>query len=793
MPKLTCVIALLLLLTQCSPTATNNSKDLPAEANAEDGSVLPFSNPPSASTTGESLAESKMVRRGQPRHLPKDAPNIIIILMDDVGFGTPSTFGGEVNTPNLTRVFNEGIAYNEFHTTAICSPTRASLLTGRNHTRVGNGTIAERAVDWDGYTGIIPKEAATVAEVLKDYGYSTSAFGKWHNTPANQTTSQGPFDYWPNGYGFEHFYGFLGGETSQWEPHLVENYSQVELPKNEQYHLTTDLADHAISWMSQHQAYAADKPFFLYFAPGAGHGPHQIYKEWADKYKGKFDDGWDNYRERVFKRQKDMGWIPANAQLTPRDSTMASWESIPASQKPFQSRLMEVFAGFVENADYQIGRVLDAVEANGQKDNTLIFFIWGDNGSSAEGQNGSISELLAQNGISNTIDQQIAALNKIGGLDALGGHVTENMYHASWAWAGNTPFRYTKLVASHFGGTRNPMVIAWPGHIQPDKTPRSQFHHVDDIVPTIYDILGITAPKVVNGYQQMPVDGISMKYTFNNAKAPPADKVQFFDNNGSRGVYKDGWYACTFGPLYPWIPAQQGLDKWDSKKDKWELYNLNEDYTQFNNLAEKEPAKLKEMQDLFLQQAKDNNDFPIGAGIWLRLHPEDVITSPYKSWVFDQTTTGMPEFSAPGLGKKSNKVEIDMEVGANASGVVYALGGSGGGLTCFMDNGKLTYEYNMMLIENYSVDTKEKLAPGKHHIIITTKIEKAFAPAAVTINIDGKDVATCDVKRTVPAAFSANESFDVGVDLGAPVSLRYAQRAPFKFTGKISKVKVDLL
>ena len=761
--------------------------------NSNDGSILPFASTPSASIAGESLSESKHVRRIQKDHLPPNSPNILIILMDDVGFGTPSTFGGEVNTPSLSRVFNEGIAYNQFHTTAICSPTRAALLTGRNHTRVGNGTIAERAVDWDGYTGIIPKEAATVAEVLKNYGYNTSAFGKWHNTPANQTTSQGPFEYWPNGYGFEHFYGFLGGETSQWEPHLVENYSQVELPKNEKYHLTTDLADHAINWMTQHKAYAADKPFLLYFAPGAGHGPHQIYKEWADKYKGKFNDGWDKYRERVFKRQKELGWIPANTQLTARDKTMTAWDSIPVSQRAFQTRLMEVFAGFVEHADNEIGRVLDAVEKNGQKENTIIFFIWGDNGSSAEGQNGSISELLAQNGISNTIEQQLAALQKIGGLDALGGHVTENMYHSSWAWAGNTPFKHTKLVASHFGGTRNPMVVAWPGHIKADKTPRNQFHHVNDIVPTIYDLLGIKAPSVVNGFEQIPIDGISMKYTFDNATATPAPKTQFFDNNGSRGIYSDGWYACTFGPLYPWIASQPGLGKWDSKKDVWELYNLKDDYSQNKNLADQEPERLKKMQELYLKEAKENKDFPIGAGIWLRLHPEDVITSPYKSWVFDQTTFGMPEFSAPGLGKKSNKIEIDMEIGANASGVVYALGGSGGGLTCFMDNGKLVYEYNMMLIENYSVDTKEKLAPGKHHIIITTKIEKPFAPANVTINIDGKNETSCIVKRTVPAAFSANESFDVGRDIGAPVSLRYAKKAPFKFSGTISKVKVDLL
>jgi len=759
--------------------------------------ILPFPTVPTASLAGESLAESKMIRRAQPDHLPKDAPNVIIILMDDVGFGTASTFGGEVNTPTFSKIANEGIAYNEFHTTAICSPTRASLLTGRNHTRVGNGTIAERAVDWDGYTGIIPKEAATVAEVLKNYGYSTAAFGKWHNTPANQTTAAGPFEYWPNNYGFEHFYGFLAGETSQYEPRLVSDFTAVEPPhkfaNGKEYHLTTDLADNAITWMNQHKAFAADKPFFLYFAPGAGHAPHHIYKEWADKYKGKFDDGWDAYRERVFKRQIKLGWIPKNTKLTPRDKTQPSWESIPQNQRAFQARLMEVFAGFVEHADHEIGRVLDAIEANGQKDNTIVIFIWGDNGSSAEGQNGSISELLAQNGVSNTIEQQLEALNKVGGLDALGGPFLENNYHASWAWAGNTPFKYTKLVASHFGGTQNAMVISWPKGIKHDNIPRQQFHHVDDIVPTIYDILNIKAPKVVNGFEQMPMDGVSMKYTFANPNAPEVSKIQFFDNNGSRGVYKDGWYACTFGPLYPWIPAQPGLAQWDSTKDVWELYNIKEDYSQYNNIAAKNPAKVKELQELFSQQAKDNKDYPIGAGIWLRLHPEDAISSPYTSWVFDENTERMPEFSAPGLGKKSNKVVVDMEVRDNASGVLFAMGGDGGGVTCFMENGKLVFEYNMLIIERYLAESNQKIPAGKHTVELLTSIPKPGGAGTVTITVDGKPYSVCEIKRAVPAAFTASETFDVGKDLGGSVSMRYHDKAPFKFEGKIYSVKVDLI
>ena len=792
-------IVFLAFLTLCFVSCQNQNNTESAQSTTKssldaDGSVLPFPEPPSASTYGQTIYESKHVRRKEPKHLPDDAPNIVIVMLDDVGFGVPSTFGGEVNTPTLSRVFEQGIVYNEFHTTSICSPTRASLLTGRNHTRVGSGTIAERAVDWDGYTGIIPKEAATVAEVLKNYGYNTAALGKWHNTPANQTSAAGPFDYWPVNYGFQHFYGFLGGETSQWEPALINDFTPVAPSKSEDYHLSTDLADHAIEWMQNQKAYADDKPFFLYFAPGAGHGPHHIFPEWADKYKGKFDDGWDAYRERVFKRQKELGIVPASAKLTPRAESQPGWEDIPKAERPFQTRLMEVFAGFVEHADVQVGRVYDAIEEMGEKENTIFIYIWGDNGSSAEGQNGSISELLAQNLIPNTIQQQMDALEKIGGLDAIGGKITENMYHASWAWAGNTPFRYTKLIASHFGGTRNPMVISWPKSIQPDKTPRSQFHHVNDIVPTLYDILGIIPPKVVNGFEQMPLDGVSMAYTFNNAHATPAEKTQFFDNNWSRAIYQDGWYACTFGPFTPWIPGGgTKLKTWDPKNDVWELYNLNDDFTQAYNLAKEYPEKLDELKALFLKEAEDNKDFPIGGGNWLRLHPEDVLKSPYKNWTFSQTSRRMPEFSAPGLGKLNNKVVIDLEVPKeNANGVLYAMGGSGAGLTCFMENGRITYEYNMFLIENYSVST-EILTPGKHTIEIVTQLEKPGASALVTISEDGKELATCDVKRTVPAAFSATETFDVGADMGSPVSLKYHDQAPFEFSGKINSVKVDLL
>jgi len=783
------VLAICLIAGALGPAQATDPASAPV-----DGSILPFPPVPSASIAGPSLQESKHVRRQEPQRLPADAPNILVVLLDDVGFGQPEAFGGEIKTPALSRLRDEGITYNAFHTTAICSPTRAALLTGRNHQRVCSGTIAERAVDWDGYTGIIPKTSATIAEVLGHYGYKTAAFGKWHNTPANQTTAMGPFDRWPTGHGFDYFYGFIAGETSQYEPRLYENTNPVEPPHGQRYHLSEDLAEKAVTWLRRHRAYSPDKPFLMYWAPGASHGPHHIFKEWADKYKGKFDDGWDAMRPRVFKRQQDLGWIPGNAKLTPRPDSMAAWDSIPETEKPFQRRLMEVYAGFTEHVDTQVGKLVDELERLSLRENTIIFYIWGDNGASAEGQMGSISELLAQNQIPNTIQQQLEALKSQGGLDALGTAKTDNMYHAGWAWAGNTPFKYTKLIASHFGGTRNPMVISWPKGIKPNLTPRQQFHHVNDLAPTLYEIIGIKPPQEVNGFKQDPIDGVSLYYTFANAKTPGRKISQYFDNNGSRGIYHDGWYACTFGPLTPWLTTSPGLTTWDPHKDVWELYNLQTDYSQAEDLAAKEPQRLAKMKELFLEEAKKNKVFPIGAALWTRLHPEDRIESPYSSWVFDATTTRMPEFTAPGLGRQDNHVTINAEMGQNASGVLYALGGSSGGLTLFMDNGHLIYEYNMMIIERYQARTKEKLAPGKHKIEVTTTLieKRPLSPAEVVLRVDGKEVARTTVKRTVPAAFTASETFDVGVDLGSPASLDYFDRAPFPFDGKIDQMEVKL-
>ena len=760
---------------------------------------LPFPPTPSASIAGRTMQESVYKQRVEPRRLPPDAPNILIVLIDDAGPGLPSTLGGEVHTPTLDRVAMGGISLNRFHTTAMCSPTRASILTGRNHHRVGSGQLTELANDWDGYSGRIPKSSALAAEVLKDYGYSTAAWGKWHNTPAEETTAAGPFHNWPTEVGFEYFYGFLAGEASQYDPNLVRNTTVVPPPRSpeEGYHLSADLADDAINWLQKHKAFQPDKPFYMYWASGAIHGPHHIMKEWADKYKGKFDDGWDAYRERVFKRAKEKGWIPENAQLTPRHPTMQSWESIPEDEKPFQRRLMEVAAGFAEHVDAQVGRIIDGMDKLGYGDNTLIFYIWGDNGSSAEGQDGTISELLAQNAIPTTVKQHIAALDALGGLDVLGSPKVDNQYHSGWAWAGSTPYKGTKLLASHFGGIRNPMVIQWPAKIKPDATPRPQFHHCNDIVPTIYDVVGITPPLQVNGIPQDPIDGVSFAYTFDDPKAKGRLLSQYFEIMGSRSIYHDGWMASAFGPRAPWEKGlPPGIREWTPDKDVWELYNLEEDWSQANDLAAKMPEKLAQLKDIFLIEATKNKVLPIGGGLWIPLlHPEMRITPPYTEWTFYGDTVRMPEVCAPALGNKPNIVTIDADIPANANGVLYKLGGNSGGLTCFVEDGILCYEYNLFIIQRTKIRAQQKLPTGKVKIEVETTylVPRPGGPLSITMKVNGQVVATGQVPISAPLLFTANDCLDIGIALGSPVSLDYFDKAPFKFNGTIEQVHVAYL
>ncbi|MCG6157685.1 arylsulfatase [Rubinisphaera margarita] len=756
---------------------------------------LPFPPPSSPSTAGPTIAESTYKPVKPVHHLPSDAPNIVIIMLDDVGPALPEPFGGPIHTPTLSRIADEGITYNRFHNAAMCSPTRASLLTGRNHHRVGFGQIAELANDWDGYTGNWPATTASIAKVLGYYGYNTAAFGKWHNTPAEQTTTQGPYDRWPTGrlVGFDYFYGFLAGESSQWEPAIVRNTTRIETPETENYHFTVDIADEAISWIRRQNAIAPEQPFFVYWAPGASHGPHHIFKEWADKYKGRFDAGWDELRKEMFARQKECGWIPKETQLTQRPETLAGWDDIPEDQRAFQLRLMEIFAGFTEHADTHAGRLVDELEQLGLRENTLIFYVWSDNGSSSEGQHGTISELLAQNGIATKVEDHIRALDELGGLDVLGSNKTDNMYHAGWAWAGSTPHQGTKLTASHFGGTRTPLAISWPKSITPDKKPRTQFHHVNDIAPTVYEVIGITPPQEVDGVTQQAMDGISMVYTFDKAEAPGRKQAQYFECMADRGVYTpDGWFASAWGPRIPWVPGlPAGIQNWSPDNDRWELYNINGDYSQAIDLSKQHPDKLDELKTIFAQEAKANLVYPVGGGLWSVIwSPQSAPSNPATTFNYTQDVVGVPEFAGPKVGARSNLVTVHLDLEKDSSGVLYALGAFSGGVALWVDKGKLHYEYNLFEIERTRLESKEPLPTGKTTIEVETRISEPRGAADVALRVNGKEVAHGTVPRTAVLAFTANDSFDVGMDSYSPVSEAYFDRKPFRFNGKIDKLQI---
>jgi arylsulfatase A-like enzyme len=759
-------------------------------------SKLPFRYPPSGSIAAPTIDQSVYSPTPRPKVLSDDAPNVVVILIDDAGPALPDALGGEVHTPTLQRVLDEGLGYNRFHTTAMCSPTRASMLTGRNHHRVGNGQIAELANDWDGYSGRIPRSSALQADVLREYGYSTSAFGKWHNTPAAETSETGPFHNWPTSLGFEYFYGFLSGEASQYEPHLVRNTTVVAPPATpeEGYHLSEDLAEDAVTWLRKHQAMQADKPFYMYWASGAIHGPHHVHSEWADKYAGKFDDGWDAYRERHHERAKQLGWIPEDAELTPRHPQMAAWDDIPEEQKPFQARLMEVCAGFAEHADVQAGKILDELDRLGIADNTLVFYVWGDNGSSGEGQDGTISELLAQNMIPTTIDQHIDTLESLGGLEVLGTPLVDNMYHAGWAWAGSSPYLGMKLMASYLGGTRNPMAVRWPAGIDQDGQVRTQFHHVNDLVPTIYEAIGITPPETVNGIEQDPIDGTSFAYTFNDADADGRLKTQYFEIMGSRSIYHEGWMASAVGPRLPWT---KGVDpkilQWTPDNDRWELYNLDEDWSQANDLADQMPEKVAQLKNLFLVEATKNQALPIGGGLWIPVfHPEMRLAPSQTEWVFPGDMTRIPEVTAPQLGFRESVVTLDVDLPEQPSGVLYKLGANAGGLTLFIQDGVLIFEYNLFIIQRTQVRSSSTLPVGPATIgVITTPTEKAAAgPLQIVLEVNGERVAEGVVPVSAPLFFTANDCLDFGQALGSPVSLDYFKLAPFAFNGTIHEAKV---
>jgi arylsulfatase A-like enzyme len=720
----------------------------------------------------------------------KGAPNVVLILLDDVGYGATSTFGGPVPTPALDQLAASGLRYNRFHVNSLCSPTRAALLSGRNDHEIGFGIVVEGASGFPGYNSIWPKSAVSVAEVLKQSGYSTAAFGKWHNTPVWETNPAGPFDHWPTSLGFEYFYGFLGGADSQWHPRLYRNTGAVEPPSTPEqgYHLTTDLVNDATHWVQQHDAVSPQKPFFLYFATGATHTPHHVAKQWIEKFAGKFDQGWDSLREQTYNRQKEFGIIPANAELTPRPKEMPAWDSMNASQKKLLAHEMEVYAAFLAQTDYEVGRLLANIKAEGHTEDTIVFYIAGDNGASAEGGPEGLDAY--------TVDGKVRPVEeRLQHIDDLGGELFINHYAAAWAWSTNTPFQWSKQVASHLGGTRDPLIVSWPGHIKDAGGLRTQFHHVTDIAPTLYDLAGVELPDVVNGVKQLPLEGVSMVYSFDHPDQPSAHKIQYFEMLGNRGIYKDGWWAGS-RHLLPWQSGQ--LANWEQhspEQNPWELYNLNEDFSQAHDLASANPEKLKEMQQLFDSEARRNNVYPL-------VPHKDLPPAPggdQTSFVYRAGVQRVPTSSAPRVAGHAHRITAEVEVPAGgADGVIVAQGGHYGGFTLYVKDGHVVYEVNAFGNSSGAIVSPLPLETGKAEIVVDfvpdqTKLRKEMwpgrssSPGVAHLSINGKPAG-----ETLVANFGGYyyETFDIGSDLGTPVSSNYA--SPFAFNGKIDTVKVDV-
>ncbi|MGR9356604.1 arylsulfatase [Rhizobium leguminosarum] len=719
---------------------------------------------------------------------PKGAPNIVLILLDDVGFGQFSVFGGGVPSPNMEKLAAEGLRYNRFHTTALCSPTRAAMLTGRNHHMTGNGSITEAATGYDGYTGIIPKSTGTVAEILRQNGYATAWVGKNHNTPVWETSEIGPFDRWANGLGFDYFYGFNSGDTSQYEPVLYENRNRVPRSNDPNYHLSTDIADKSIAWMQKVKVIDPERPFFLYVAPGATHSPHQAPKEWIDKFKGQFDMGWDRYRETTFARQKQLGVIPADTKLTPRPSGLPAWDSLNADQKHLYARMMEVFAGYGAHVDHEIGRILDAVAKLPDANNTLIIYIVGDNGSSAEGGlEGSTNENAFFNNILETWQDNIKV------LDELGGPKHFNHFPSAWAWAMDTPFQWTKQVASHFGGTRNPMVIAWPAKITDKGGLRSQFQHVIDIAPTLLEVAGVRAPDVLNGIPQTPIEGVSLAYTFGDANAPDRRKKQVFEMGANRGIYQNGWFASSMA-FVPWQPDRQGFD---IDKAKWELYNIDKDFSQADDLASQYPDKLRALQDLWWAEAARNNILPLDwrgpERMSVELTGKPSLATGRKTFEYGTPLAALPEASAPDLKNKSFTITAEAEIPAGgADGMIFTQGGFTGGWGFFVQNGKLVGLHNHVALERYRVESSEPLPTGKVTLEMDFKYDGGGMSRGgeLILFANGKKIGEGRVEKTTPFKYSLYEGQDIGEDTGSPIDFSYTP--PFKFSGKLDRVTVDL-
>jgi arylsulfatase A-like enzyme len=784
--------SLTVAMVKTTPVTAHEAENEPRPHGDLDRTTLPIPTPPFGGKIGRTAAQSTP---DFPKGVtaPEGAPNVLLILTDDVGFGASSTFGGPIRTPTFQRLADHGLRYNMFHTTALCSPTRAALITGRNHHSVASGIITEFATGYPGYNSLVPKSAGSVGEVLKENGYNTSWFGKMHNVPDWMSSQAGPFDLWPVGLGFEYFYGFIGGDSDQWHPALFENTKPIEpYLGNPDYIFDRDMADRAIGWMRTQNALAPDKPWLLYYATGTAHAPHHAPKEWIDKYKGQFDQGWDKVREETLARQIELGVVPNGTKLTERPKEIPAWDSLSADQKRLYARMMEVYAGALSHADHQIGRVIDAIEQSGQLDNTLIIFIQGDNGASPEGSLQGTTNEVATAG--NGVEEDLPYLLSM--IDELGGPLTYNHYPVGWAHAMDAPMQWTKQVASHFGGTRNGLVISWPKRIKDHGGLRSQFCHVIDIVPTIYEAAGIAPPETIDGVEQKPLDGVSLVYTFDQPEVSTRHSTQYFELAGNRAIYNDGWMACTTPLRLPWITIG---DEPNPDDFKWELYHVDEDFSQANDLAASNPEKLKELQQAFDAEARKYNVYPLDSSFASRGDPaiRPSLTRGRTTFTYFPGMIRIPEGSAPNFRNKSWTVAAEVTIPKDsASGVLATIGGRFGGLALLLRDGKPEFVYALsnQPRHKFRIASDQALAPGDH--VVRFKFEydgKGIGQGATgTLLVDEKQVAQGRIPRTIGVRFSLDETFDVGEDTGTPVSEDYADKMPYPFTGTLKRFAVVL-
>jgi arylsulfatase len=709
---------------------------------------------------------------------------VVVILIDDMGFGASEAFGGPVSTPTMDNLAANGLKYNRFHTTALCSPSRVCLLTGYNHHSNNMGSIAETATTFPGNTSIRPQTITPMAEVLRQNGYNTAAFGKYHETPPWEISMVGPQDRWPTRSGFEKFYGFIGGETNQWAPLVYDGTTLVELPEDPNYHFTVDMTNQAISWVRSQKALAPDKPFFMYFAPGATHAPHHVPKAWAEKYKGKFDGGWDKLREMTLERQIKLGLVPAGTKLAPKPEAIKDWEKLSADEKKLFTRQMEVYAGFAEQTDYEVGRLIETIKELGVMDNTMIVFIAGDNGASAEGQmNGMFSEMTYFNAVPETVEGMLKH------YDDWGGPSTYPHFSAGWAVALDAPFSYTKQVSSDFGGTRNGMIIQFPNGIKAKGEVRSQFSHLIDIAPTVYEVTHIPSPKMVNGIQQDPIEGTSLAYTFNDATAPERHTVQYFEMFGNRGIYQDGWFARTIHRA-----AWEMKPRADLKDDKWELYNTLVDFSLANDLASQNADKLKAMQELFMQQAEKYHVLPLDDRLLERtnaaLMGRPTVMGDRKTVTYGEGMKGMGPDVFIDLRNTSYTITSEIATDANGNGVIVCQGGRFGGLAFYMKNGKPAFSYNYLGLESTQIIADQALKPGNYKLVYEFKYD-GDGPGkggVGTIYVNDKKVAEKRLEKTQPGIFSVDDMADIGADDGTPVA-DYGKSS--KFMGKINYVTIE--